>query len=266
MTINISKDQATVLKGIAILFMILHHCLIKEFYVDQPAILSTFPALRMQIGMKMCVGIYTFIISYGFWYCCSYSTKYVLEHIWKLLKYYWIILFLLIVPISIWGCFGGYKLLIPNMFGLQSQYNLGNWYIYFYVYALLVLPLLKRWLSHEGIWRLIVVIAVFGILTTIFSTSSILVNCFRYSQVLAVGLFCAKTQVLSKWSDKINSIYLWIAIALFAVALRCGIKGVTTDVIAVPFFIIAVCGIFQEKENTYTFRILTQLGKCSTYM
>jgi hypothetical protein len=58
---------------------------------------------------------------------------------------------------------------------------------------------------------------------------------------------------------------------LLCLLLRCDVvlvvlRGGTTDVIVVPFFIIAVCGIFQEKENTYTFRILTQLGKCSTYM
>lgn len=88
-----------------------------------------------------------------------------------------------------WRIFcGGGKSLIYNMFGLQCQYNLGNWYIYFYGYALLVLPLLKRGMLHDGIWRLIVAIVVFGGLATLFSSSSILSNCFRYSQVLAVGL------------------------------------------------------------------------------
>ncbi len=155
------------------------------------------------------------------------------------------------------------------MFGLQCQYNLGNWYIYFYGYALLVLPLLKRGMLHDGIWRLIVAIVVFGGLATLFSSSSILSNCFRYSQVLAVGLYCAKTQVLSRWSKKITLKYVWIVLGLLAVVFRCGIsgiKGFTTDTLAVPLVVITICFLFQGKENTCTFRILTQLGKCSTYM
>ena len=103
MSIAISRDKTTVLKGIAILFMILHHVLIKEFYVDQPEFLFSTTAIRMQISMKMCVGIYTFIIGYGFWFCHSYSIGYILSHIGKLIRQYWIVLVLLVLPISIWG-------------------------------------------------------------------------------------------------------------------------------------------------------------------
>lgn len=62
MNIVISKDKTTILKGVAILFMILHHVFIKEFYVEAPEFLSSPVAVRVQIAMKMCVGIYTFII------------------------------------------------------------------------------------------------------------------------------------------------------------------------------------------------------------
>ena len=103
MNIVISKDKTTILKGVAILFMILHHVFIKEFYIEQPEILSSSVAVRMQIAMKMCVGIYTFIIGYGFWFCKSYSTGYVFGHIGKLLRQYWIVFVFLILPISIWG-------------------------------------------------------------------------------------------------------------------------------------------------------------------
>ena len=99
MNIVISKDKTTILKGVAILFMILHHVFIKEFYIEQPEILSSSVAVRMQIAMKMCVGIYTFIIGYGFWF----SKSYVFGHIGKLLRQYWIVFVFLILPISIWG-------------------------------------------------------------------------------------------------------------------------------------------------------------------
>lgn len=269
MNIVISKDKTTILKGVAILFMILHHVFIKEFYIEQPEILSSSVAVRMQIAMKMCVGIYTFIIGYGFWFCKSYSTGYVFGHIGKLLRQYWIVFVFLILPISIWGgYFIDYKTLLLNLFGLEHQYCLGNWYIYFYVYALLLLPLLRRWLEPDGFWRPIVAVALFAIVRYLCAENRYVDNCFAYSQMLVVGLYCAKTQILSHWAGNIKSRGLWLALFCFAVVMRCvsGAMGFTTDVIAVPVVVIAVCGFSQGHEKSLLVRVLTTLGKHSTYM
>lgn len=155
-----------------------------------------------------------------------------------------------------------------NLFGLEHQYCLGNWYIYFYIYALLLLPLLKRWLELHGFWRPIVAVALFAIVRYLCSGNSYIDNCFAYSQVLVVGMYCAKTQFLSRWSKNIQNKFIWIIIASMAVLLRSisGAMGVTTDVIAVPMLVIAVCGLFQGHEQSLSFRILTSLGQCSTYM
>lgn len=269
MKIIISKDKTTILKGIAILFMILHHVFIKEFYINPPEILSSLPAIRIQIAMKMCVGIYTFFIGYGFWFCSMYGAKYVSTHIGKLLKQYWIVFAILILPISYWG---GYlldvKRLALNLFGLEHQYCLGNWYIYFYAYALLVLPLLKWWLQPKGLWRLITAVVLFAVLRNLYSDISYCDNCFAYTQILAIGIYSAKTQILTKWSAKINSRLIWFVLALFAVFIRCysGAMGFTTDVVAVPLLVISVCGLSQGHERSCSFKVLTNLGKCSTYM
>lgn len=269
MNIVISKDKTTILKGVAILFMILHHVFIKEFYIEQPEFLSSRVAVRVQVAMKMCVGIYTFIIGYGFWYCKSYSTRYVLGHIGKLLRQYWIVFFILILPISIWGgYFIDYKTLLLNLFGLEHQYCLGNWYIYFYVYALLLLPLLRRWLEPDGFWRPIVAVALFAIVRYLCAENRFVDNCFAYSQMLVVGLYCAKTQILSRWGRHIKSRYILFILFLLAVLMRCvsGAIGFTTDVIAVPVVVIAVCGMSQGHEQSPLVRVLTTLGKHSTYM
>ena len=269
MNLVISKDKTTILKGVAILFMILHHVFIKEFYVEQPEFLSSSAAVRVQVAMKMCVGIYTFIIGYGFWYCKSYSTGYVFGHIRKLLRQYWIVFVFLILPISIGGgYFIGYETLVLNLFGLEHQYCLGNWYIYFYVYALLLLPLLKRWLQPHGSWRPLVAVALFAIVRYLCAENRYVDNCFAYSQMLVVGLYCAKTQALSRWGGHIKSRSILFFLFLLAVIMRCisGAMGFTTDVIAVPIVIIAVCGLSQGYEQSLIARVLTTLGKHSTYM
>lgn len=161
-----------------------------------------------------------------------------------------------------------YKLLVLNLFGLEHQYCLGNWYIYFYVYALLLLPLLKRWLKPQGLWRPIVAVALFATLRYICAGNRYVDNCFAYSQMLVVGMYCAKTQILSRWSRHIKSRTLWLTLFLLAVLLRCfsGAMGFTTDVVAVPIVVIAVCGLSQGYEQNFLVRVLTSLGKHSTYI
>ncbi len=86
--IVIGKDKTLIIKGLAILMMIAHHCLIKEFYVAPPEILSSFPMLRLQIGTKMCVGLFTFFVAYGFFFARNVDGKYVFSHIWRVYRYY----------------------------------------------------------------------------------------------------------------------------------------------------------------------------------
>lgn len=88
----ISKDKSMIIKGIAILFMIAHHCLIKEFYIEAPDFLLTPLSRYLQIGNKMCVGIFTFFIGYGSFYAKSFDINYVTSRIWRLSKQYWFVL------------------------------------------------------------------------------------------------------------------------------------------------------------------------------
>lgn len=53
------KDMTAVLKGIAILFMIMHHCLIPDFYDYPPDFLHNGLIVHVMMGMKICVGLFT---------------------------------------------------------------------------------------------------------------------------------------------------------------------------------------------------------------
>lgn len=97
----LAKDKTFIIKGFAILFMIAHHCFIKEFYLDPPSILNSYFALRVQIGMKMCVGLFTFIVGYGGYYAKKTDRHYIYSHVWRLLKQYWIVLAMTLLVIII---------------------------------------------------------------------------------------------------------------------------------------------------------------------
>ena len=68
--------------------------------------------------------------------------------------------------------------------------------------------------------------------------------------------------------ERKNPFETYFVLALFAVFIRCysGAMGFTTDVVAVPLLVIAVCGLSQGYEQSCSFKVLTNLGKCSTYM
>lgn len=272
--VQITKDNTTILKGFAILFMIAHHVLIKEFYVHPDSILNTFLVLRLQIGMKTCVGIFTFIIGYGFFFSKQYNTKYVVSHMFRLIWKYWIVL-LFTILLSYWG---GYLFdvqdVLFNAFGLKHQYNLGNWYIYFYFYALLVLPLIARLFNGKFIYqKLMLLIILFGLLTymntikgTLFAAAK---ECTRYTPMLAVGFVCAKTNILSKWSNIVKSRISWGALAFVSVIIRCGISGVfgiVTDIITVPLFTISISRLFKGLVSKWYAKVFLSLGSASTMM
>ena len=123
-----------------------------------PSILNSYFALRVQIGMKMCVGLFTFIVGYGGYYAKKTDRHYISSHVWRTLKQYWIVLamtlLVIIIHESSFKCIVGqseFGRILYNMVGLNPYYNLGNWYIYFYIYALCIIPLLRRLLLNR-VW------------------------------------------------------------------------------------------------------------------
>lgn len=266
--------MTTIIKGIAILFMIGHHVLIKEFYVNPPDFLYSFVALRLYIGLKMCVGIYTFFIGYAYFYSKEKTNlNSIFSRIWKLLQKYWIVLF---VTISI-AFFGGYHVecrnVLLNTVGLKHQYNLANWYVYFYIYALFLLPLFPFLFKRNKWLILLSAIIICGAgYNLIKGDNSLLIalkECLCYTPLLMTGYVCASTQILQYCSTFITKKHYWIMIVFFTLMLRCGfpfICGIVSDTIFVPIFVMSISALFYGHKQTPLAKVLTSLGLCSTMM
>lgn len=268
--IAITKNSTIIIKGVAILFMIAHHILIKEFYVEPDSFLNSFFALRLQIGMKTCVGIFTFILGYGFFFNRKYDAKYVISHMRRVLLRYWLVLLFTIFIAS--GEISP-NILAHNLLGVMHQYNLGNWYIYFYIYALLVLPIIKQVFHKNCFQRLFILVVICGGLTYFNVSTNIylmaLRECTRYTSLLAIGFVCAKSGILSGYSIVIKSRLIWLLIAVLVTLFRCcisGAFGIVADVLTVPVFIIAISGTFQGLESHWFAKLFTRLGLVSAMM
>lgn len=92
MTVTFGKDKTLIIKGIAIIFMMLLHCYGNEAY-DVELDFSHAPLARIHGVFKICVGIFTFMVGYGYAFSKNKDLKYSLQHIKKLLIPFWTILF-----------------------------------------------------------------------------------------------------------------------------------------------------------------------------
>ena len=261
----ISKEQTQIIKGFAILFMIAHHCLIKEFYIHQPTELLSFGAIRLQVSMKICVGIFTFFVGYGTFYANKFDFHYIISHVLRLLKQYWFVLFLTIF-LSFLGGSLCWEHILGGLFGLTPYYNLGNWYVYFYIYALLILPLMSYCIKRKKILSICSFIFLPSILSLLIKQDSIgtkvLYNCLIYTPILAIGFVAAYTQFYVILIKFISHKFVWIILAVSAIVLRTVgvVKGFNSDIIYVPLFIFSISAIGWNNK------ILMSLGKNSTFM
>ena len=262
----ISKEQTLVVKGLAIFFMVAHHCLIKEFFIAQPEVLTTMPAVRLQISMKICVGLFTFFVGYVAYYSERLDFRYFISHCVRLLKQYWIVLFGTVLLCMSFGEQIKVRELLLGLIGLSPYYNLGNWYIYFYIYALLILPVIAYLVKKNTTYSTLAIIILAYTLSFLISgesiTSRAMHDCLQYTPILCFGYVCAKTQVFVRWSGYVRQRFVWLLLALFAILLRSvGLKGISTDIVSVPLFILAICNI-----TSWGGQILQSLGRNSTLM
>ena len=252
--------------------MIAHHVLIKEFYVNQPEILTNIFSIRLQIGMKMCVGLFTFFVGYGAFYAKELTFRYIFKHIWRLLKCYWLILLVTISIAYIANVSYDMSVTLLNFVGLMSQYNLGNWYVYFYIYALFALPFISRLLKHDT-WRRLFILIAFSCIISYFTESSqymlrAISQCFFYTPILAIGYVSAQTQILNKLSKLSDNFVFWRFLFIILVLLRCGSGGklgISTDIVFVPLFILSVTTLYGGGRILFS-TTLSSLGRNSLFM
>ncbi len=138
-SVSFGPDKSQILRGIAIICMIILHN-------DVPV-----------PGFKICVSIFTFLVGYGYYYAKEKNLKHGLKRSWHLLSHFWLILLGLFLPVAILG--GEYKPTLynvfTNMFGLESNLNWFSWYIYFYLYSMVAMIPLSRVVNRYGIWAVL---------------------------------------------------------------------------------------------------------------
>lgn len=259
-TIDFGPDKSQILRGLAIIFMIiLHNDTVSEF--------------------KICVPIFTFLVGYGYAFAKEKNLRHGLKRMWHLLSHFWLILLGLFLPVAIWK--GGYEPTIGNvllnMFGLESNLNWYSWYIYFYIFAMLVMIPASRLIQRFKLPALGALIVVsLGLCAAIHLipdwSSNVwfqaIHDCFLCSPVMYTGFYLAEGGVITLLEIKHNLknavVALLVAVGIFFLR---GLPFATfLDFATVPVFVAAVVIFFNIVNWQPIYRLLIALGKESMNM
>lgn len=255
------NDKSQLIRGIAIIFMIMLHN-------------------GCGIGFKICVSLFTFLVGYGYCFAKQKNLTHAIKRSWHLLSHFWLILFGIFLPIAIVK--GGYQVTIPGileeMFGLESQLNWYSWYIYFYIYAMIAMPLFSRLIDRFKIIGTITLILSSFVLSALIHlipnwSSNIWLqaafDCFICTPIMIAGYHCARFNLFKKIS-LINSSYssiLYLAVAIIIFLLRLlPFPLFLYDFILTTIFVYSVTAIFEVIELNHIQILLKAFGKQSMNM
>lgn len=229
---------------------------------------------------KICVAIYCFLTGYGYAFSKNKNLRYGLTKCADLLKRYWLQLFLFFIPVAI---ISGYKLspqlLVRNLFGLSPNLNFFAWYVYFYIFAMLILPVFTNW---EKLWKKpwICLFSIVGLCYVAAAAlhslpiyeSNILIadlfNCMIYFPGVILGYVCARYKAFEYLDSKLPKspwIYAVAAIAiLLCRTIISSIMGLPLDIYYGSLFVYCCYRVIKHKWMKYPGKALSVCGKYST--
>lgn len=284
--LQFTRDYTQIIKGIAILFMIILHVGGSGTFDVPMRTMAEYPILGfVHPSFKLCVGIFTFMIGYGYAFAKVKDWHYSTKHVWSLLKVFWLILLVITIP-SILMVGGnsiserGVEDFIQNLLGVSSSLNWYSWFVSLYIFCMIVLPWIHRWLDKKPILATIVFSIAFYVLEVGIHTLpnwesnkwvySLFNNCMLMPTVL-IGYCFAKQQVFQKvqvpkhWSMGIAGLVL--IVLAFIVRAYCGaVAGFNLDIVYAPSSILGILIIFNICKLQITSKVLTNLGNLSVYM
>lgn len=105
--ITFGKDKTAIIKGFAIVFMILLHVFGGSGWYENDIPMNHNEGLiRFMHSFQICVGIFAFMMGYGYAFSKTKDWKYSVKHIKSLLTSYWVVLFLFALPAA-YSAIGG---------------------------------------------------------------------------------------------------------------------------------------------------------------
>jgi surface polysaccharide O-acyltransferase-like enzyme len=291
---EISKRDMSILKGVAILFMLLLHLFCRK---EVNGLYEIFPTVHgiplvYYIGLfgDACVPIFCFASGYGLFVSFNNEPKTIMKknlaRILKLLIKYWIILVLFVTV----GYLAGKTDLYPgnpinfllNFFVLSDSYNSAWWFLQTYIILVLLAPLLLKITKKYNSNVLLIISGIIYFVSYIQRIKhvfgfdgNIFLNAIVYSIVLAgtsqlpfiIGSIFAKETIYSKLYNKFHNLPFKNTICLSGILVLAILHARYETLFIAPFTAIAFICLFNlMKKSNLLQKALAFLGNHSTNM
>mgnify|MGYP002856895462 CR=1 FL=1 len=276
--IQFGKDMTSVIKGFAILFMIILHCANPKWYdfaLDASCIETI---IKYHDVFKLCVGIFAFMVGYGYAFSKTKDWRYSLQHIKKLLIPFWVILLIFTLPIAmLHNQTGGLKIVLLNLFGINSELNFLSWFVAFYIYAMIVMPFIARLIDKKPIlYTILLIVVSYGlemVVHTFYTYNDFTQRLFDclITPIMLLGYIYAHLRLFTKiklpqhWTMTLFAVAIIVVVFVMRYHYR-SIFGFNLDFFYAPIFIFAVLILFNLYKITAFKRVMMLLGDTSVYM
>lgn len=290
-SISFTRNHTQILKGIALVLMIIHHTCTPSYWENEGS--HMYLLLQyLQYATKMCVWIFAFLVGYGFFCSKNKTISYSFKRILLLVVPFWIMLFGMFIPAAYasgelcnaLNSNGGGKTvcmqLIYNMFGLEETLNWYSWFVGFYCICILIMPFLCKVLDKYKYCWILAIIGFYVIAVGLHVIPNwdsvpivaIMFTSFRLIPLIIVGYMCAMWNAhgkLPRWFEGKKHIpHALFTILVVIVLQSIGIPsaGFCLQAFYMPFLIFAVVGIFNSIELKWLSKGLIKVGDLSMYM
>ncbi|WP_121610089.1 acyltransferase family protein [Mesobacillus foraminis] len=288
---EISKGDTKILKGVAILFMLLLHLFGRK---EVDGLYEVFPIfngvpLVYYIGLfgDACVPIYCFASGYGLYITHNEKNLNILKNlmrIFKLLVNFWIVLFIFLAVGFLAGKLeafpGGYGEFLLNFFLLSNSYNGAWWFLQTYIILVLLSSFLVKIVRKYNSTYLLLISSVIYLVSYVqrikqvidFGDSTVL-NILVNAVVLVgtsllpfiVGCFFAKEKLYSKLYSKFRNTSFTNILCLIGIFVLVIIHSLYESMIIAPFTAIAFICFFNFMDKSMLIqKLFAFLGDHST--
>ena len=274
----ISKELSTVVKGIAIILMLIHHIFTFPDWivVDGGYSPNLIFADYFNSPTKLCVCIFAFVTGWAYAVNKNRTINYALKKIIKFLITFWLVA---IPLIAVAVLFCNYRPdilnIITELTGLSSVIMVFCWYVSFYIVSMIILPLLSKALDKNIFIALlagvVLPIALLTLLNAVIHQSNLnlLINNLRHwFPCICVGYICNNYDIfakIKKLTKRINSVLI-----LFFALIICFVGRyffAALDFIYCAVLVFAISNVFNGSENIVKkviARIFSAFGSVST--
>lgn len=143
----IDRNTTAAIKALALIMMFVHHFFaFPEYYIAGISYPAIAPLVRfLRTPTRLCVPVFAFLTGYFYHFSRAQTLRYSLGKIKDFLISYWVVYGVLMIPALALGCwnFSGREV-VGALFGWDDAIMVFCWYVYFYILAMLALPVLVK--------------------------------------------------------------------------------------------------------------------------